>query len=141
MVNKCAGTESELNASIINRPYFPDDASRSRNRASPRITSYEAMELYFDKLSADGMLVFHISNRYLNLEPLLSGLSRRAGLTSFIRRDKDNEGVPGKYRSIWVVVGRNESALGSIPADSRWQKTQGDIVWTDDFSNILSLLK
>jgi hypothetical protein len=34
------------------------------------------------------MLAFHISNRYLDLEPLLSGLSRRAGLVAFIRRDE-----------------------------------------------------
>ncbi len=112
----------------------------SSDSVPAHLLTTEAMELYFDKLSADGMLVFHISNRYLNLEPLLSGLSRRQGLTSFIRKDEDNS-APGKYRSIWVVVGRNETALGSIPADSRWRKTQGDIVWTDDFSNILSLLK
>jgi hypothetical protein len=86
------------------------------------------------------MLAFHISNRYLNLEPLLSGLSRQAGLVALIRRDKERS-VDGKYPSIWVVMARNDSVLGPIASDERWRRVQGDMVWTDDFSNILSLLK
>jgi hypothetical protein len=42
---------------------------------------------------------------------------------------------------VWVVMARNDSALGAIATDDRWRRVQGDIVWTDDFSNILSLLK
>jgi hypothetical protein len=98
------------------------------------------MDLYLSKLSNDGMLAFHISNRYLNLEPLLAGLSKRAGISAFIRRDQQRD-LTGKYPSVWVVMARNDAALGSIASDSRWARVQGDIVWTDDFSNILSLLK
>jgi hypothetical protein len=98
------------------------------------------MNLYLDKLSADGVLAFHISNRYLNLEPLLSGLSRRTGLSAFTRKD-DAHNVVGKYPSVWVVMARSDSALGTIANDARWRRVQGDMIWTDDFSNILSLLK
>jgi hypothetical protein len=38
-------------------------------------------------------------------------------------------------------MARNDSALGAIAGDDRWRPVQGDMVWTDDFSNILSLLK
>lgn len=38
-------------------------------------------------------------------------------------------------------MAHNDSALGTIPTDDRWRRVQGDMVWTDDFSNILSLLK
>jgi hypothetical protein len=38
-------------------------------------------------------------------------------------------------------MARNDSALGTIADDDRWHRVQGDMVWTDDFSNILSLLK
>jgi hypothetical protein len=100
----------------------------------------EAMDLYLGKLSGDGILAFHISNRYLNLEPLLSGLAKRAGQSAFIRRDPER-GLDGKYPSVWVVMARNDAVLGSIPGDSRWSRVQGDKIWTDDFSNILSLLK
>ena len=112
----------------------------SSDSVPAHLLTTEAMTLYLDKLSTDGMLAFHISNRYLNLEPLLSGLSRRAGLVAFIRKDLEHN-VVGRYPSIWVLMARNESALGSIVSDDRWRPVQGDMVWTDDFSNILSLLK
>ena len=100
----------------------------------------EALNLYLTKLAPDGVLAFHISNRYLNLEPLLSGLAKRAALSAFIRRDGDDN-VSGKYSSVWVVMARNDAALGTIASDSLWDKVEGDIVWTDDFSNILRLFK
>ena len=112
----------------------------SSDSVPAHLLTTEAMNLYLDKLSTDGMLAFHISNRYLNLEPLLSGLSRRAGLSAFIRRDQERS-VDGKYPSVWVVMARNDAALGTIADDDRWRRVQGDMVWTDDFSNILSLLK
>jgi hypothetical protein len=112
----------------------------SSDSVPAHLLTTEAMNLYLDKLSTDGMLAFHISNRYLNLEPLLSGLSRRAGLVGYIRRDEERN-VVGRYPSVWVVMARDESALGPIAKDDRWQRVQGDMVWTDDFSNILSLFK
>ena len=112
----------------------------SSDSVPAHLLTTEAMDLYLDKLSADGLLAFHISNRYLNLEPLLSGLSRRAGLSAFIRKDSDRT-LTGKYPSTWIVMARNDSELGAIARDSRWKRVEGDIVWTDDFSNILSLLK
>lgn len=112
----------------------------SSDSVPAHLLTTEAMNLYLDKLSADGVLAFHISNRYLNLEPLLSGLSHRAGLSAFIRRD-DERNVIGRYPTVWVVMARNDSALGTIAQDERWERVQGDMVWTDDFSNILSLLK
>jgi len=112
----------------------------SSDSVPAHLLTTEAMNLYLDKLASDGVLAFHISNRYLNLEPLLSGLSRRAGLVAFIRRDEERN-VVGRYPSVWVVMARNDSALGTMATDDRWRRVQGDMVWTDDFSNILSLLK
>jgi len=112
----------------------------SSDSVPAHLLTTEAMSLYLDKLSTDGMLAFHVSNRYLNLEPLLSGLSHRAGLVGFIRRDTQRS-ADGRYPSVWVVMARNDSALGPIADDDRWHRVQGDMVWTDDFSNILSLLK
>jgi hypothetical protein len=42
---------------------------------------------------------------------------------------------------MWVVMARSDAALGTIPSDSRWTKLQGSMIWTDDFSNIVSLLE
>ena len=115
------------------------DAFSSDSVPAHMLTS-EALELYLSKLAPGGIIAFHISNRYLNLEPLLSGLSRRAELSAFIRRDGGGT-VPGKYGSLWVVMARDDAALGTIADDLLWEPLQGDVVWTDDYSNILSLLK
>ena len=112
----------------------------SSDSVPPHLLTTEALKLYVTKLAPDGMLAFHITNRYFNLEPLLAGLSRRAGLSAFIRWDGERT-LTAKYPSLWVVMARNDAALGTIPNDSRWAKLQGDIVWTDDFSNILSVVK
>jgi spermidine synthase len=112
----------------------------SSDSVPAHLLTTEALDLYLSKLADDGLLAFHISNRYLDLEPLLSGLSRRAKLSAFIRKDEEH-GVTGRYPSIWVVFARTDTALGALANDSRWRGLRGDVVWTDDFSNILSLLK
>lgn len=116
------------------------DAFSSDSVPAHLLTS-EALELYLAKLAPDGIIAFHISNRYLNLEPLLSGLSRRAGLSAYVRRDGGGAMVPGIYGSLWVVMARNDAALGAIVDDVDWETPQGDVIWTDDYSNILSVLK
>lgn len=113
----------------------------SSDSVPAHLLTTEALELYLAKLAPDGLIAFHISNRYLNLEPLLSGLSRRAGLAAYVRRDGGGAMVPGIYGSLWVVMARNDAALGAIVEDVDWETPQGDVIWTDDYSNILSVLK
>jgi hypothetical protein len=105
------------------------------------LVTLEALNSYLSKTADGGMIAFHISNRYLNLEPLLSGLSMRTGLTAFLRTDRDADLSAGKYPSVWVVMARDEASLGPILNDFRWQRLHGNIVWTDDFSNLLDVLK
>ena len=47
----------------------------------------EALRLYRDKLADGGLIAFHISNRYLDLAPVLGALARDAGLVDRVRRD------------------------------------------------------
>lgn len=112
----------------------------SSDSVPAHLLTKQAMQLYLTKLAPDGIVAFHISNRYLNLEPLLAGLARRAGLSAFIRNDVGNMST-AKFPSVWVVMARDDAALGKIPSDSRWARLQGDKFWTDDFSNILSVLQ
>jgi len=101
----------------------------------------EAVDLYLQKLQEDGVLVFNIANRYLDLEPVLGNLAQDAGLSCYAQFDQENEGIPGKFVSHWVTMARDDADLGSVPNDERWQpcETNPDSdVWTDDFSNLLS---
>jgi hypothetical protein len=105
----------------------------------------EAMSLYLDKRAPGGLIAFHISNSYLDLEPVVDGLARERGLVSRIRRDlnlTDAEKKIGKQRTVWVVVADSDADLGPIATDPRWVPTRpGKGAWTDDRSSLLDVLK
>jgi hypothetical protein len=101
----------------------------------------EAFDIYFDKLNEDGVVAMHISNRHLELEPVLGNLAQDAGLACRAQFDERVVGYPGKFASHWVMMAREEGDLGGITYDSRWQSCETDLslnIWTDDFSNLLS---
>ncbi len=105
----------------------------------------EAIELYFEKLKPNGVLMVHISNRHLDLAPVLGNLARELNLVA--RRCDDpaslEESLEGKFSSDWVLLVRNEKRLGSLADDPHWVMIGPDEkvgVWTDDFSNILTVL-
>jgi spermidine synthase len=101
----------------------------------------EALQVYLRSLKADGTLAFHISNRNVNLKPVLGALAKDAGLTALVRVDLDDDPEAGRNKSEWLVMARNASVLGTLVADSRWQPPPSDkAVWTDDYSNIVTVL-
>jgi hypothetical protein len=101
----------------------------------------EAVALYFRKLTRNGVLAMHISNRYLNLEPVLGDLARDRGLECYAQSDIETEGIPHKEASRWVAMAREEADLGNLRDDGRWHPCASDPnsndVWTDDFSNLI----
>jgi SAM-dependent methyltransferase len=107
----------------------------------------EAMTLYRDKLAPGGVLAFHISNRYLDLKPVLGNLAEDAGWVARVwedldldPRDKEN----GKDPSQWVILALSTEELGPLAKSSRWTPL-GPIprvgVWNDDFSNLLGIFR
>jgi hypothetical protein len=107
------------------------------------LATREALRVYLGKLAENGILTFHITNRRLNLEPVMGNLARDAGLVAFYDRDL-SPGPPGKESSEWVVMARRTEDLHELPSAGQWQPLEPDPnarVWTDDFSNILSVLR
>ena len=103
----------------------------------------EAINLYFSKLAQDGILLLHISNRYLDLAPVLAELAYENRLAGRICDDDEDTAIE-KYGSTWVVLARREADLGELAVSKSWQslKRRPNVrVWTDDFSNILSVVK
>jgi hypothetical protein len=102
------------------------------------------MDTYLSKLKEGGILVFHISNRYLDLKPVVANLARDAGLSCLVQTDlaKPGDRELLKYSSIWVVMARRPQDLGPLAASPSWQELKGnnDPLWTDDFSNILTVI-
>ena len=102
----------------------------------------EAVDMYFDKLRDDGILVMHISNRHLELEPVLGDIARDKGLSCYGQYDYETEDIPFKVASHFVVMAREDADFGNLLNTGLWQpcaaNPNSDNVWTDDFSNLLS---
>jgi hypothetical protein len=106
----------------------------------------EAMKIYLDKLADGGVLAIHISNMYLDLLPLCSALAADAGCVGMYDNDLNispQEAAAGKCASQWVIVARSQGTLASQRNDPRWKPLPppSTAVWTDDFSNILSVFR
>ena len=108
------------------------------------LVTREALRLYFDRLAPGGVLAFHVSNRHLDLEPVLARLAEEARLAAIIRRDRiPQDDRTGKTSSDWMVMARSVEDLGGLRGKDGWRAagTSPAIgLWTDDFSNVLTLL-
>jgi spermidine synthase len=110
------------------------------------LLSREAIRLYRGKLAKGGLLVFNLSNRYLDLDPLVGRQAVDAELVCRIAYDLDvseDEKRAGKQPSIWGVMSANESDLDSLATDDLWQPPAlgaHSSTWTDDYSDLASYL-
>lgn len=103
----------------------------------------EAMQLYLGKLSDHGLLAFHITNRRLELLPVVANLANDAGLAALVRTDALST-PDGREPSRWVALARRDEDLAALAASPGWERVVPAPqfgVWRDDFSNILSVLK
>jgi SAM-dependent methyltransferase len=107
------------------------------------LVSREAVQLYLQKLRPNGSILFHVSNRYMNVEGLVAALIVDASLEGLVRYDDDEE-PKGKTSSDYVVASRHPEDLGSLEYDQNWshvQKPAGIQAWTDDYSNMLKIVR
>ncbi|MCP4403102.1 MAG: hypothetical protein GY801_38070 [bacterium] len=111
------------------------------------LLTQEAFQVYGRKLRENGLLIFNITNRHLDLEAVLAQLFRESGFIGLIRGDAQvtkKEEAARKYPSRWVIASRNSADLDFLQQDIRWNTLQmrsDTRLWTDDYSNILSCLK
>jgi len=106
----------------------------------------EALQLYVAKIDRSGLLAFHISNRYLDLQPLLGAMAADAHLACLGQNDlrvNAAERHAGKSASRWVLMARRPEDFGALRADPRWRPVpaSNQVVWTDDFSNVLGTFR
>jgi len=107
------------------------------------LVSREAIQMYLKKIKPNGMILFHVSNRYMNVEGLVAAIIVDAGLQGLVRYD-DNEDAIGKTTSDYVVAARSEDDLGDLVDDLNWSTVEKPArikPWTDDYSNMLAILK
>jgi hypothetical protein len=104
----------------------------------------EAISLYLSRLTPEGVLVMHISNRHLRLAPIVARLAASQGLVAVQQMELSKPDWPeGKSESHWIVMTRNRADLDALSKDGRWSPLEPSAstpLWTDDFSNNLSVL-
>jgi hypothetical protein len=107
----------------------------------------EAFQLYLKKLDPHGIIAVHISNRYLNLDPVLYAIAKDLHLATLIDEDEgksEKETNNDEYASVWVIMARDKADFAGLNKDVAFSelnpltKTQA---WTDDFSNVLGVFK
>jgi hypothetical protein len=105
------------------------------------ITS-EALEIYLRHMKPSGIIAFHVTNRFLDLVPVVEGLAHARGLA--VAWISDNGDGKGGSSSEWVLLSADPAALAkpsiaeaAAPIDVRrdWR------LWTDDFNNLVQVLK
>lgn len=109
------------------------------------LVTREAIELYLRRTVPRGALLLHLSNRYLDLEPVVGNLARDLGLACRIERHEptDAQHDRGYTASVWALLARSPAHLGPLARDARWHTCADDPgadTWTDDYSNLLGVV-
>jgi hypothetical protein len=103
----------------------------------------EALDVYLRHMKPDGIVAFHVSNRYLELAPVVARIAALKGVHAVLVSDDAKE---SKWLNStdWVLVARDPAVLAREPlrgAASPIALPANTRPWTDDFNNLLGVLK
>jgi hypothetical protein len=108
------------------------------------LLTLEAMKTYFSHVKPDGLLALHITNRYLDLRPVMASAAEHFGKVALIYDLNPDDDDLYCRSSSWVLMMSPERAA-SLPATlqdgERLVTPAGFRPWTDSFSNLLGILK
>jgi hypothetical protein len=104
----------------------------------------EAIGVYEQALDPRGVLLVHVSNRYIELENVLAAVATKRGLAIAVRDDNPGEGL--MTASSWVLLARNPARLAEIGMLDPALKLRPPLpaaprVWTDDYASILPYVR
>jgi spermidine synthase len=102
----------------------------------------EAMALYFRHLNPNGILAVHISNRYLDLEPVLEGERQAMGKVARVVDTEDDESQD-VFGATWVLITSPASGFDTYELEhsAEIESKRKIRLWTDDYSNLFQILK
>jgi hypothetical protein len=103
----------------------------------------EAFATYAQRLAEDGLLAVHISNRYLDLRPVVAANASALGFEAWHRGDAGGESSR-HTASDWVVLRRRRSGHGPVAELEGWTQLQPEAqfrAWTDDYTSLLPVLQ
>ena len=105
----------------------------------------EAIRVYARALQPNGVLLLHLSNRYLDLLSVTGSVIAASDLTGVYRFHEitEAEGLAGVASSTWVAASRHAAVLGEIASVPGWAilTAAGGTAWTDDYADVAGALK
>ena len=104
----------------------------------------EAFQLYDRHLKTDGIIAVHISNHYLDLEPVVANVAKYFRFKSALIDFEGNDEEWWLYSSTWILLTRNQATLELPPIRSSMTAlkiNQSVPLWTDDFASLLQILR
>ena len=129
--------EADQNFDILALDAFSSDA------IPVHLLTVEAFRAYLRHLKPGGILAVHISNRYLELVPVVQQAARSIGLE--IRQvENDDDDDAGVYRSDWMLLSASPAAFEGKFVREGAEKLESEPnvrLWTDDYSDLYRILK
>lgn len=104
------------------------------------LATEEAMEIYKSKLAPQGAVLMHVSNRHLELASVVVGIAEENDLKSWVYNEDTGRDAEYIFTTEVVISAREDADIGSLASNSMWtltEATEGQRVWTDDYSNVL----
>jgi hypothetical protein len=100
----------------------------------------EAFALFASRVARGGTFAVHVSNRIVNLEPVLSAAAKELNWVGAVGEGGDG---PGATTSTWVVLSADRARIQSLLNKRGWRglESSRQVQWTDDYSSILSVLR
>jgi spermidine synthase len=151
-LNKCSGTweitPGDARLSLENEPSQNFDLlaldAFSGDAIPVHLLTREAFALYLSHLNTNGLLAVHISNHFLDLEPVVLRQADEFGLHAVVI---DHDADPAQwwiYSSTWVLLSRDDQLLASpsIRANARPKVSSRHVpVWTDDYCSVFEVVR
>jgi len=105
----------------------------------------EAFAGYLSRLTPNGVITVHVSNKHMELASVVAKVGASEGLVTYVKRDRSADSFVEDMRakSEVVVLARNARDLGDLPSREGWQLLDPppDVAaWTDDYANVLAAI-
>jgi hypothetical protein len=104
------------------------------------LATQEAMTIYKSKLSPQGVVLVHVSNRHLELASVVVGIADANGMKSWVYNEDSGRDSEYIFATNVVVSAREAADVGKLASSEQWEETDptaNQRVWTDDYCNVL----
>ncbi len=125
--------EGPLNLDILFMDAFSSDS------IPVHLMTRESFKLYWQHLKEDGILVAHITNRFVDLRPVVHALAVENGYTPILIENANGT----EFQTRWVLISKNQHVLDFElikSAQLSWPEEMPKIIWTDDFASLAQVV-